>query len=169
MKIYIYDLDNTLHSQYECEETDDEDKYYASFKKKKFLKHLMKKTKPRQFIFTNGNYSHASLLLRKLGLHRFFPKERIVSSDMFEYKYKPSPESYKKAIERFNISTDDEVYFFEDTPENLEAAKQLNWKTILVGDNSKIKEDYIDWKFRNIEEALLFFKIKDVFGKNNHK
>ena len=84
---------------------------------------------------------------------------------MFAYKYKPLPESYKKAIERFNISADYEVYFFEDTPENLEAAKQLNWKTILVGDNSKTKEDYIDWKFRNIEEALLFFKIKDVFGK----
>jgi len=165
MKLYIYDLDNTLHSQYECEETDDEEKYYASFKKKKFLKHLMKNTKPSQFIFTNGNYSHAALVLKKLGLHSLFPKKRITSSDMFAYKYKPLPESYKKAIERFNISADDEVYFFEDTPENLEAAKQLNWKTILVGDNSKIKEDYIDWKFRNIEEALLFFKIKDVFGK----
>lgn len=165
MKIFIYDLDNTLHSRQECDETANEDKYYASFKKKKFLKHLIKKTKHNQYIFTNGNYPHAALLLKKLGLHTLFPKERIVSSDMFEYRYKPYPESYQKAIDRFKISDDDEVYFFEDTHENLEAAKELKWKTILVGDNSKEKEDYIDWKFRNIEEALLFFKIKEKFGK----
>ena len=165
MKYYLYDLDNTLHSPFECDDTEDEDKYYASFKKKHFLKHLMKHINHKQCIFTNGNYSHAELVLKKLGLHSLFPKEKIVSSDMFEYRYKPYPESYKKAIERFNISDGDEVYFFEDTLENLEAAKELKWKTILVGDNSKIKEPYVDWKFRNIEEALLFFKIKEKFGK----
>ena len=45
MKLYIYDLDNTLHSQYECEETDDEEKYYASFKKKKISKTFDEKHK----------------------------------------------------------------------------------------------------------------------------
>lgn len=164
MKIFLYDLDNTLHSRYEFDETDDEEKYYSSFKKKPFLKHLIKKTKPRQYIFTNGNYPHACLLLEKLGLNKLFPEQNIISADMFEYRYKPYPESYQKAIERFNISDEDEVYFFEDTPENLEAAKELKWKTILLGDNSKEKEDYIDWKFRNIEEALLFFKIREDFA-----
>ena len=165
MKLFLYDLDNTLHSRHECEETDDEEKYYASFKKKNFLKHLIKKTQNPQYIFTNGNYLHATLLLKKLGLNTLFPKETILSSDMFEYRYKPYPESYQKAIERFNISKDDEVYFFEDTPENLEMAKELKWKTILVGGDKNDKAPYIDWTFRNIEEALLFFKIKEKFGK----
>ena len=193
MIIFIYDLDNTLHKPLKKNIIINNSHYYNSFKKKRFLKYLIKNKKYTQYIFTNGNSSHSRLLLQKLGIKELFPQKNILSADKFNYRYKPYKESYEQALTYFNINKNDDVYFFEDKIENLKEAKKFNWNTILIGNYNNIIDDnnyndinndndnndnnnnnnnnndnklnYIDWKFKNIEHALLYFKFIYNFNK----
>ena len=53
---------------------------------------------------------------------------------------------------------------------NLFPAYQIGWNTILIDPISLGKKPkYIDYRFKTIEEALLFFIVKDKFNKKNYK
>ena len=64
---------------------------------------------------------------------------------------------------------------FEDNIENLETAKlKYGWTTILLTNNfSKtvpkyIYPPYVDFVFRNIEEALIFFMVREHIINKQH-
>lgn len=165
MKKFIFDLDWTLYNRRDNIDESSNEAYYNSFKRKPFLKNLLKELKEDIYIFTNGNTIHAVEVLTRLGLKELFPNERIISRDNIKY-LKPHPIGYYKVIQDFKISRTDEVYFFEDTIQNLLMAKKLGWKTILISDHKTEYCNYIDYTFSHIEEALLFFLVKKKFEKN---
>ena len=166
MKRFIFDLDWTLYnSRDNINETTDED-YYNSFKPKIFLVELLRELNEKVYIFTNGNTSHAIEVLTRLGLKKIYPDTNIITRDHIQY-LKPHPDGYSRAISNFKIHRDDEVYFFEDTYENLLTAKKFGWKTVLVGNKKPKDNNFIDFTFDHIEEALLFFLIKKKFTKND--
>ena len=72
-----------------------------------------------------------------------------------------------KLLKKFNIKTNEDVFFFEDSDDNLKIAKnKFKWNTILISPvNIGRKPKYIDYVFKTIEEALLFFIVKDKFTK----
>ena len=166
---FIFDLDYTLYSANDCIETDNSTIFYNSFKKKNFMNHLLLQIPHEKYIFTNGSYSHADLVLDKLENKDLFTD--IVSTDMVFDNLKPAPIMYEAAIRKFNIGRNEEVFFFEDSEENLEMAKKrYGWNTILIDPISLGKKPkYIDYRFKTIEEALLFFIVKDKFNKKNYK
>ena len=166
---FIFDLDYTLYSANDCIETDNSNIFYNSFKKKNFMNLLLDQIKYDKYIFTNGSYSHAELVLQKLENKNMF--KDIISTDMVFDNLKPAPIMYEAAIQKFKISKNEKVYFFEDSEENLEMAKnKYNWVTVLIDPVSQGKKSkYIDYRFRTIEESLLFFIVKDKFQKNNFK
>ena len=133
------------------------------------MNHLLGQINSEKFIFTNGSYSHADLVLDKLENKNLF--KDIVSTDMVLDSLKPAPIMYEAAIEKFKIKKGEKVYFFEDSSENLEMAKnRYNWTTVLVdpvSDGKKAK--FIDYRFKTIEEALLFFIVKEKFQQNDFK
>jgi len=163
---FIFDLDYTLYSCHDCIETDNSEVFYNSFKQKNFMNHLLNQLDYDKFIFTNGSYSHAKLVLDKLNNKELF--KSIVSTDMVFDKLKPDKMMYEAAIEEFNIKRNEEVYFFEDAIENLEMAKKgYGWNTVLINpENMGRKPAYIDYVFKTIEEALLFFVVKEKFSNN---
>ena len=61
----------------------------------------------------------------------------------------------KTPLSKKHLQTSLTQYFRNDP----KVVKELG-TFIMNSRTSKTKEDYVDWKFRNIEEALLFFKIK---------
>ena len=80
--------------------------------------------------------------------------------------YKPTPYIYQEAQYEFEIDDRDKVYYFEDLKENLKISKDLyNWITVLIDPESDdSKEEYIDYTFRTIEDAMTYFttlKISD--------
>lgn len=162
---FIFDLDYTLYSNYDCIDTDDSTTFYNSFKKKPFMNHLLTQIPHDKYIFTNGSYSHAELVLDKLENKTMF--KDILSTDMVLDILKPAPLMYEAAIVKFNILKQDKVFFFEDSKENLEIAKKkYGWGTILIEpENIGRKPKYIDYHFKTIEEALLFFILNDKFTK----
>lgn len=166
MKKFIFDLDFTLYNKQDhIEDSSDMHAFYKSFKRKPVLINLLQELKEQVYIFTNGNTEHAKEVLKRLGVSSFFPDNKIISRDDILY-LKPNRNGYYKVIFNFNISYTDEVYFFEDTVENLVTAKKFGWKTILIGDNIKNYSKYVDYKFPSIEEALVFFIVMKKFEKN---
>ncbi len=165
---FIFDLDYTLYSANDCIETDNSNIFYNSFRKKKFMNHLLDQIKHDKYIFTNGSYSHAELVLEKLDNKELF--KDIVSTDMVLDNLKPAPIMYEAAIRKFNIKNGEKVYFFEDSEENLQMAKDnYNWNTVLIDPISFGKKPkYVDYRFKTIEEALLFFIVKEKFNKKKY-
>jgi len=159
---YIFDLDYTLYSQADVNDSGSDVDFYNSFKPKEFMNHLLNRLDGNNYIFTNGNFEHAITVVRKMDLALNF--KDIQSTDMVDNLLKPDPTTYENAINKFKIRKNETVYFFEDSPENLITAKDFGWKTVLIEPNfTGRKPEFIDYHFKTIEEALLFFLVKQKF------
>jgi len=159
---YVFDLDFTLYSKGEFTQTENAEIFYNSFKFKPFLKHLFESIKHKKYIFTNGSLLHAENVLERMHLTDVI--SNIVSFDMIDV-YKPDPRIYDYAIKKFEIHKKDTIIFFEDNLENLEVAKRVyNWITVLITPGElHPKPTYVDYYFKNIEEALLFLLVRNKF------
>ena len=162
---FIFDLDYTLYSANDLIETDTSHIYYNSFTPKNFMKHLLTQIPYDKFIFTNGSFSHAEIVLDKLSIKNQF--NDVLSTDMVFNRLKPEIIMYEAAIQKFDIKKNEDVFFFEDSDDNLKIAKnKFNWNTILISPVSiGRKPKYVDYIFKTIEEALLFFIVRDKFSK----
>jgi len=154
---FIFDLDLTLYSDNEYTNTDNEELYYNSFKRKPFLKELLLSIPHPKYILTNASKDHADDVLKKMGITKCF--KNMMSADMFDL-FKPSIQTYKVAINLFKIRDTDRVFYFEDLAENLKPAKENhNWTTIWLTKNAhmnKRKPLYVDYKFGSVEEAMMY-------------
>lgn len=89
----------------------------------------------RRIIFTNGSRRHAERVAEKLGVLHLM--EDICDIAACEFIAKPSPDAFKRMVERHGV-TAPEAAMFEDMPHNLEAAHALGMTTVLV------HSDYMD-------------------------
>lgn len=158
MPNYIFDLDFTLYSKHDVDQTTNT-KYYKSIEPNTFLNKLLTKLNGTKYIFSNGNKSHVDFILDKMKLKTFF--EKIATLDDYSGSVKPDITAYNYVLQNFNLKKQP-TYFFEDTLENLETAKKLGWKTVFINnDGLSAKQiqsyNFIDYKFSCVEQALLFF------------
>ena len=126
------------------------------------LQNLFNDIKYKSFIFTNGTYSHAELVLNKMELSNF---KKIYARDTIPYM-KPHIKSFdfvRKNIlyQDYNKDFTNTFIFFEDTLENLKMAKNFGWITIWIHPNfiDKYHYNFVDYSFPNIYDAL--YKIKN--------
>lgn len=89
----------------------------------------------RRIIFTNGSRRHAERVAEKLGVLHLM--EDICDIAACDFIAKPSPDAFKRMVERHGVSSN-EAAMFEDMPHNLEAAHALGMTTVLV------HSDYMD-------------------------
>ena len=153
---WIFDLDFTLYSEYDVDESSTNKRFYESFGRKALLNDLLKKLKGKKYIFSNGSKSHVEDVISKMKMKMIFKK--IAYSEEYE-KLKPHISAYEYVIEKFKLNKSDKIYFFEDTLENLRTAKKLGWKTVFItSKKTKRKYKYVDYTFNNIETAIFYFK-----------
>uniref|UniRef100_A0A6C0EKI4 Pyrimidine 5'-nucleotidase n=1 Tax=viral metagenome TaxID=1070528 RepID=A0A6C0EKI4_9ZZZZ len=158
MPNYIFDLDFTLYSKHDIDQTTNT-KYYKSIEPNLFLNKLLSRLNGTKYIFSNGNKSHVDFIVDKMHLKSFFNK--IATSDDYPTTIKPHMNAYNYVLKNFNLKKQP-TYFFEDTMENLLTAKKLGWKTVFINndglsDKEIQKHKYVDYKFSCVEQALLFF------------
>lgn len=168
---FVYDLDLTLYSDNDYTDSEDENIFYNSFKRKPFLKEILQSIPHPKYILTNASKDHAEDVLKRMGIAKCF--KNIMSSDMFDL-YKPAIQTYKVAINLFKIKDTDRIFYFEDLAENLKPAKDnYNWTTIWLTKNTtnKRKPKYVDYKFSSIEEAMMFLcaQYPDIYECSNIK
>ena len=50
------------------------------------------------------------------------------------------------------------MIFFDDLEDNLFTAKTLGWTTVWIDPKLQKKEDFVDYSFPNIYEAIYYFR-----------
>ena len=102
------------------------------------LSKIIKNLPGDKFIFTNGSKKHAENVLEQLEMSGIF-------DDIFDIKDsnfipKPNINAYLNFIDKTKIEPDVSI-MFEDIGRNLEAAKKLGMKTVLIKRNLPIRND----------------------------
>ena len=102
------------------------------------LSKIIKNLPGDKFIFTNGSKKHAENVLKQLEMSRIF-------DDIFDIKEsnfipKPNINAYLNFIDKTKIEPDVSI-MFEDIGRNLEAAKKLGMKTVLIKRNVPMRND----------------------------
>ena len=158
MIYYLFDLDDTIviHSL-----NRNDDMY--DLKPDLCLQNLLNDLNLNSYIFTNGTYGHAQLILNNMNLTNF---KKIYARDTIPYM-KPNIKSFEfvqKNIlyQDYNTDIKNTFIFFEDTLENLKMAKNLGWITIWIHPlfNRGPMYAFVDYSFPNIYDAL--YKIKNL-------
>ncbi len=158
MLYYLFDLDDTIviHSP-----NRNDDMY--DLKPDPCLQNLLNGLNNKSYIFTNGTYGHAEIVLNNMDLTNF---KKIYARDTIPYM-KPHIKSFEfvqKNIlyQDYNTDVKNTFVFFEDTLENLRMAKKLGWITIWIHPqfNRGPMYSFVDYSFPNIYDAL--FKIMDL-------
>ena len=102
------------------------------------LSKIIKNLPGDKFIFTNGSKNHAENVLKQLEMSGIF-------DDIFDIKEsnfipKPNINAYLNFIDKTKIEPDVSI-MFEDIGRNLEAAKKLGMKTVLIKRNVPMRND----------------------------
>ena len=102
------------------------------------LSKIIKNLPGDKFIFTNGSKKHAENVLKQLEMNGIF-------DDIFDIKEsnfipKPNINAYLNFIDKTKIEPDISI-MFEDIGRNLEAAKKLGMKTVLIKRNVPMRND----------------------------
>ena len=156
MKHFLFDMDDTLYKH-----PKDKRKMYHINKSEKLIQ-LLNNCKYNKYIYTNATYSHANLILNKLGIDDSFKK--IYSRDNIP-EMKPSNKSAldieKDISKKYN---NNEFYFFDDLLENLKMGKNRNWITIWIHPLYQYKDnyEYIDYSFPDIYSAVQYFNTNNI-------
>ena len=158
---YIFDLDMTLYNNRDIG-TDmlSIPDLYRRMRPKPYLNSLLKELNGTKYIFSNGNMPHVQTTLPILELDRSHFQD-IVTTDKMK-SLKPSVDAYRFASKAFGLSIFHMVFFFEDSLENLDVAKnKYGWNTVWIR-NNKLADyesvpDYVDFHFPYIEDAVEFF------------
>jgi len=88
----------------------------------------------KKIIFTNSCEKYAKRVLKALKIHDHF--ELIFDIRKALFKPKPTPAPYKTLLEQININGNCCI-MVDDYPDNLETAKKISMKTIMVGRDQK--------------------------------
>ncbi|MCB2210234.1 pyrimidine 5'-nucleotidase [bacterium] len=103
-----------------------------------------------KIIFTNSDAAHARRVLTTLGITSFF--QGIIDVHTQAPHCKPQPEAFQKALARVDERPEN-CLLIDDSPDNLEAAQQLGFKTVSIGPHEHAGSPYIS----TIEELLDIF------------
>ena len=107
MPNFIFDLDFTLYSKHDIDQTTDT-KYYKSIGPNNFLNKLLSQLNGNKYIFSNGNKSHVDFVLYKMKLKPFFL--HIATLDDYPDTPKPNIKAYDYVIKTFNMNLDSKGY-----------------------------------------------------------
>lgn len=117
------------------------------------LRKVLGSINQKMFIFTNSDMNHANRILDALGILDLF--DEIVDVTRMNYLCKPDPEAFKIAMKIADIREPNECLFVDDLANNLIPAKEIGFKTALVGAVNNITEiDYTLPRLHDIEKII---------------
>jgi len=158
MDVFIFDIDDTIIMH-----TKEQNDFYDT-NNNTILSDILSEFKDVKFYaYTNGTFGHGKSVADNLNLNL----ERVFGRDTVPFM-KPEQKSFlfvdteiRSELKEKGIEVKD-IFFFDDLRDNLYVASRFTWKTILIDPSIGKKENYIDYVFPNIYEALLYFKRKNL-------
>lgn len=98
------------------------------------LRDLLLSLPQRRWIFTNADSAHAQRVLGALNLDGCF--DGIIDIRALEFVCKPEEAAYRQALRQAGEIEPRRCVFFDDSANNLAAARVLGFVTVLVGANT---------------------------------
>lgn len=102
------------------------------------LKNILQAFPQRRVIFTNADHHHARRVLNQLGLQDVFSD--IVDILAISPFCKPMPEAFERAMVFSGEKDPTKIVFVDDSPANLNTARQLGLYTVQVGRGEPVCE-----------------------------
>ena len=116
-------------------------------------------------VISNGAWDHQWQKVRRLGLLRWIPKERIfISGEVGAAK--PEPEIFRAVENRLGLGPEALCLAGDSYPNDIFGAKRAGWKAIWLNRRGHRKPEGMpepDFQVKNEEE--LFEKVKEISGK----
>jgi FMN phosphatase YigB (HAD superfamily) len=146
----VFDIDDTIyvHKSFNMD--------YTLIRPDYQLKSLLKRINYPKYVLTNATFSHANLIVNRLGIMDEF--EKMYSRDTIPFM-KPYTMCYKTVtqdIEHGLLSQSNEFIFFDDILVNLEGARKHGWRTVWISPDylESYKYPFIDKAFPTLKDAL---------------
>ncbi|KAI4290865.1 putative hydrolase of the HAD superfamily [Pancytospora philotis] len=101
------------------------------------LREILQALPHRKFCFTNGGVKRARKILQHLRIEECF--ELVFCADEVDTEFisKPKPEAYAFVDAALGTASRSQIHFFDDSAENVAAAKSHGWNGYLVENNIK--------------------------------
>lgn len=100
------------------------------------LEQFLKDLDGKKVIYTNASQGFAEAVLDAMGLAHHF--DRVVGCDTLHCVRKPEKDSFDMFVSLTGCVAE-RTTLFEDKPENLKAAYDLGWKTVLVTEHADLE------------------------------
>lgn len=113
------------------------------------LNKILKSIPIEKVIFTNASKAHAENVLNTLGITDNFT--HIFDIVAMDYLAKPYPETYKKLLNTLGVKGEQSLYI-DDIEINLQPAKELGMRTVIVSNNGQEKKPYVDFVIKEVKE-----------------
>ena len=147
----VFDIDDTIFI-HKSENID-----YDGIQTDPKLNKLLQDISYPKYVLTNATFSHANVVVNKMGIHHHF--EKIYSRDNIP-EMKPSGFCYRSVTRDIAMTLfgnmNNKIIFFDDLLTNLEGAKKQGWNTVWISPNylESYKFSFVDRAFPTIHDAL---------------
>jgi putative hydrolase of the HAD superfamily len=112
------------------------------------LRHALKRLPGRKLVFSNAPLHYARAVLELLRVDDLF--DGVFAIEQARYRPKPQLAGFVRLLRKYRLDPA-RCVMVEDSAENLQAAKRLGMKTVLVGGALR-KPAYVDVKIRDVME-----------------
>lgn len=103
------------------------------------LRESLRTIQSRKVVFTNSDLRHATRILSALGIRDLF--EHIFDIEEMRFIPKPNPEPYEMVLKYLGAQPA-RCLLIDDMERNLEPARKLGMRTILIGDGTPANNDH---------------------------
>lgn len=100
-----------------------------------------------RYVFTNARRDWAERGLESMGITSCF--RGIFDIETFAWNSKPAPQVYAQ-VEALVGANGTDIIFLDDKPENLQPARELGWKTVLVHPEAATMDIPCDLKLKQL-------------------
>ena len=99
------------------------------------LRDIIERIKPdvQRYIFTASTREHALRCLARVGIEDLFPETKIIGTRTCKLETKHAESSFRAAMEFAGASDPHSCLLMDDSVKNIQRAKKLGWRTVLVG------------------------------------
>ena len=100
-----------------------------------------------RYVFTNARRDWADRGLKSMGIAHCF--QGVFDIENFAWNSKPDPQVYTQ-MEHFVHAKGAQIIFLDDKADNLEPARVLGWKTVLVHPDAECMDVHCDLKLKQL-------------------
>ena len=111
---------------------------------------MLRRLPGRKLVFSNAPLHYAEAVLEILGVRRLF--DAVYSIESVRFRPKPEMQGFLHLLKREHLAPSNCI-MVEDSPENLQTAKALGMKTVLVGgDRTRRVPTWVDLRLQSVLE-----------------